>query len=96
VADVKPEGDGRRVTLAVPAPLARFVAEKGSLAVDGISLTVAAVDGARCEIALIPHTLAVTGAGAWRAGSRVHLEVDLLARYMARLLEESGVAGRSA
>jgi riboflavin synthase len=95
IVDVKPEGDGRRVTLAVPAPLARYVAEKGSLAVDGISLTVAAVSGARCEVALIPHTLAVTVAGAWRAGTRVHLEVDLLARYMARLMEESGVAGRN-
>ena len=96
IVDVKPEGDGRRATLAGPAPLARYVAKKGSLAVDGISLTVAAVHGARCEIALIPHTLAVTVAGAWRAGTRVHLEVDLLARYLARLLEESGVAGRSA
>ena len=96
IVDVKPEGDGRRVTLAVPATLARYVAEKGSLAVDGISLTVAAVHGTRCEIALIPHTLAVTVAGAWRAGTRVHLEVDLLARYLARLLEESGVGGRGA
>jgi riboflavin synthase len=96
VVEVRPEGDGRRVTLEVPGSLARFVAEKGSLAVDGISLTVAGVHGPRCEIALIPHTLAITVAGDWHAGTRVHLEVDLLARYLARLLEESGVAERSA
>ncbi|MFI5371022.1 MAG: riboflavin synthase [Candidatus Eisenbacteria bacterium] len=96
VLEVKPEGDGRRVTLALPSTLARYVAEKGSLAVDGISLTVARALADRCEVALIPHTLAVTVAGSWRAGTRVHLEVDLLARYLARLLEESGVGGRGA
>jgi riboflavin synthase len=90
VADVKPEGEGRRVAIELPAMLRRFVAEKGSLAVDGISLTVAGVQGARCEVALIPHTLGVTVAGDWKAGTKVHLEVDLIARYVARLLEESG------
>ena len=89
IADVKAEGEGRRVTIAIPAALRRFVAEKGSLAVDGVSLTVAGIEGGRCEVALIPHTLAVTVAGDWRAGARVHLEVDLIARYVARLLEES-------
>ncbi len=96
VVAVTPEGDGRRVTVAAPAALARYVAEKGSIAIDGISLTVARVDGARFEVALIPHTLAVTVAGTWRAGSRVHLEVDLLARYLARLLDERASEGRSA
>ena len=90
IADVKPEGEGRRVAIELPAALRRYVAEKGSLAVDGISLTVAGVSGARCEVALIPHTLAVTVAGDWKAGTKVHLEVDLIARYVARLLEESG------
>ena len=90
------EGEGRRVSFELPAPLARFVAEKGSLAVDGVSLTVAACDGAVCEIAFIPHTLRVTVAGEYRPGRRVNLEVDLIARYLARLLDEAGVPRRGA
>ncbi len=93
VLAVVPEGDGTRVTIAVPAPLRRYVAEKGSLAVDGVSLTVARVAAERCEVALIPHTLEVTTSGAYRPGARVNLEVDLLARYLARLLEEGAVPG---
>jgi len=81
------EGDGARVTIGLPAPLARFVALKGSLAVDGVSLTVAGVTDSACEIAYIPHTLAVTTAGTYAPGTRVNLEVDLLARYLARMLE---------
>jgi riboflavin synthase len=91
VMAVVPEGDGLRVAIEVPDPLARYVAEKGSLAVDGVSLTVAAASGTHCEIAYIPHTLAVTIAGAYAPGRRVNLEVDLVARYLARLLEERGV-----
>lgn len=90
VAEVKAEGDGTRVTLRVPESLRTYVAEKGSLAVDGVSLTVAAVTPEGCEIAYIPHTLAVTTAGRYAGGRRVNLEVDLLARYLARILEESG------
>lgn len=90
VLAVTPEGDGRRVRLELPAELAPMVAEKGSLAVDGVSLTVAACDGRVCEIAYIPHTLAVTTSGRYAAGRRVNLEVDLMARYVARLLEASG------
>jgi len=86
----EPEGDGRRVRLELPAGLRRFVALKGSLAVDGVSLTVAALTDSGCEIAYIPHTLARTTAGDYRAGTRVNLEVDLLARYLARLLESPG------
>jgi riboflavin synthase len=96
VTAVRPEGDGRRVAIALPAELRRFVAHKGSLAVDGVSLTVASLTAEGCEIALIPHTLAVTTAGAYAAGRRVNLEVDLLARYLARLLEETGMSGRPA
>ncbi|NOT35156.1 MAG: riboflavin synthase [Candidatus Eisenbacteria bacterium] len=87
VIEMRAEGEGRRLILAVPGELSRFVAFKGSLAVDGVSLTIASVTTAGCEIALIPHTLAATVAGEYRAGSRVNLEVDLLARYVARLLE---------
>ena len=95
IADVRPEGEGRRLRLEVPDSLARYVAEKGSIAVDGVSLTVAAVQGTDCEVALIPHTLAVTVAGEYQAGRRVHLEVDVIARYVARLLEASETGGRN-
>lgn len=95
VRSVVAEGEGRRVSLEVPGPLARFVAEKGSLAVDGVSLTIAACTGASCEVALIPHTLAVTVAGEYEPGRRVNLEVDLLARYLARLLDEGGMVRRA-
>lgn len=95
VRETRAEGDGRRLRIALPASLARFVAEKGSLAVDGVSLTVAACDGTGCEIALIPHTLAATTAGSYAAGTRVNLEVDLVARYLARLLDEAGIPGRA-
>ena len=90
VRAVAPEGDGRRVTLALPRELHRFVALKGSLAVDGVSLTVAGLTDSGCEIAYIPHTLAVTSAGDYVPGTRVNLEVDLLARYLARMLETPG------
>jgi riboflavin synthase len=95
VRGLSQEGEGRRLVLALPQELARFVAEKGSLAVDGVSLTVAAADGAACEIALIPHTLRATVAGSYAPGTRVNLEVDLVARYLARLLDEAGTPGRS-
>lgn len=95
VRAVTPEGEGRRVAIEVPAELRRFVAHKGSLAVDGTSLTVAAITSEGCEIAYIPHTLAVTTAGSYRPGRRVNLEVDLLARYLGRLLEDTGMPGRT-
>jgi riboflavin synthase len=95
IRSVLAEGEGKRVTLAIPEALTRFVAEKGSLAVDGVSLTVARVTGASCELALIPHTLAVTVAGGYAPGQRVNLEVDLVARYLARLLDDAGLARRT-
>lgn len=95
VATVAPEGEGRRLVVEVPAGLARFVAGKGSIAIDGVSLTVAAVQGRRCEIALIPHTLAATTARDYAPGRKVNIEVDLLARYVARLMDEAGTQGRS-
>jgi len=70
-----------------PKDLARFIATKGSIAVHGVSLTVNGVAGARFHVNLIPHTLAVTTLGALEAGVRVNLEVDLVARYVARLQE---------
>lgn len=96
VAAVAREGDGKRLTIDLPPSITRFVAEKGSLTVDGVSLTVAGTDHVRCEIALIPHTLDVTTAGSYGPGDRVNLEVDLIARYLARLLDDSGVIRRPA
>ena len=95
VRAVAGEGEGARLTLELPAALVRFVAEKGSLAVDGVSLTVAGARGDGCEIALIPHTMQHTTAGGYRPGRRVNLEVDLVARYLARLLDESGATRRA-
>ena len=95
VRAVAPEGDGARVTIALPSDLSRFVAEKGSLAVDGISLTVARAHAGSCEVALIPHTLAATNAGRYRVGQKVNLEVDLVARYLARLIEDAGLTPRT-
>lgn len=95
VLAVRSEGDGARVRLRLPDELLRFVAEKGSLTVDGVSLTVAALTDDGCEIAYIPHTLAATTSGGYQSGRRVNLEVDLLARYLARLLEDAGSSRRS-
>jgi len=87
VVEVAPEGEGRRIAIEVPESIARFVAEKGSIAIDGASLTVAACAGRRCEVAYIPHTLEVTVAGRYAPGTHVNVEADLMARYAARLLE---------
>jgi riboflavin synthase len=85
------DGDSRRIRIEIARPLAKFLAEKGSITVDGVSLTVSGVgfsDGADWfEVAIIPHTLVVTTLGALTPGDRVNLEVDMLARYVARMLE---------
>ena len=87
VVDVTPEGDSLRLTLAVPDELARFIAPKGSVALDGVSLTVNHVDGARFDVNIIPHTAHVTTLGRARPGSKLNLEVDVMARYVARLVK---------
>jgi len=79
-----------RVRIAAPAELARYIARKGSIAVDGISLTVNEIDGAEFTLNLVPHTLEHTIAADYRPGTRVNLEVDLLARYLERLLQGAG------
>jgi riboflavin synthase len=73
--------------LRAPAGLARFIAAKGSVALDGVSLTVNSVDGDQFTVLIIPHTLRETALGAWQAGGQCHIEVDMLARYAARLAE---------
>lgn len=84
--------DGRSVRFEFEAPreLARYIAQKGSICVDGVSLTVNAVDGAEFSLNIVPHTLEHTTLGGLHAGQRVNLEVDLIARYLERLLMERG------
>ena len=77
-----------RVEFEVPAELARYVARKGSICVDGVSLTVNGVAGSRFDVNLVPHTLGKTILGDYRPGTRVNLEVDIIARYLERLLAE--------
>ena len=81
-----PVGESYAIEVEVPAELARYIAVKGSITVDGASLTVNQVHGARFAVNLIPHTLAVTTLGALQAGQVVNIEVDLLARYLERLM----------
>jgi riboflavin synthase len=78
---------GAWLTVYVPEELRRYLVEKGSMTVDGVSLTVAALDADTFSVALIPHTLAVTTFGSVRAGDPVNLEVDVIAKYVERLLE---------
>ena len=85
VRAVEPEGDGRRLALDVPAELLRYCVEKGSLAVDGVSLTIAAITGDGVEIALVPYTLRETTLSDLEPGDGVNLEVDVLAKYVERL-----------
>jgi riboflavin synthase len=87
VVSMTPEGGSVRFVFEAPADLARFIAAKGSVAIDGISLTVNEVTGNRFGINIISHTQAVTTLGQAKTGQRVNLEVDMLARYVARLLE---------
>lgn len=81
-----PDGLSERFVFDVPAPLRRYIAVKGSIAVDGVSLTVNAIDEAGFAVNLIPHTMARTTLGALRPGDAVNLEVDTIARYVERLL----------
>lgn len=86
IRSVEPEGDGVRVVVSAPAELMRYCVEKGSIAVEGVSLTVAELDGDGFAVALIPHTLEVTTFGDLTPGREVNLEVDVLAKYVERLI----------
>ena len=90
VVSVEPEGDNRRLAFRLPAGLDKYVARKGSVAVDGVSLTVNRVQGDVFAVNLIPHTLAATSLSDRAAGDRVNLEVDLIARYVERMLGAGG------
>jgi riboflavin synthase len=87
IVEITPDGDSLRFTFEAPEHLALYIAPKGSVALDGISLTVNEVAGSRFGINVIPHTLTVTTWQSKKPGDRVNLEVDLIARYVARLLE---------
>src|SRR5437667_3165567 len=86
----RPEGDSIRFTIEAPAELARYITPKGSVALDGVSLTVNEVEGGRFGVNIIPYTLAHTSLGEARPGHRLNLEIDTIARYVARLLDVSG------
>jgi riboflavin synthase len=86
IAEVAPDGFSRRIRIEAPTELLRYVIEKGSIAVDGVSLTVSALDDRSFTVSLIPETLERTNLGNAGAGNRVNLEVDVLAKYVERLM----------
>lgn len=88
IVERRPEAESVRFVFEAPAGLKKFIAPKGSVALDGVSLTVNEVSGARFGVNIIPHTLACTNFGAARPGQRMNLEIDLIARYLARLVGE--------
>ena len=89
VCRFEPAGDNRLLAITAPAALAKYIARKGSIAVDGVSLTINAVSGAEFVVNLIPHTLQATSLRDLKVGDGVNLEADLLARYAERLLDAS-------
>ena len=93
---VAPVGEARRLSVAYPHDLARFIAVKGSITLDGVSLTVNAINGDVLEVMVIPHTLGVTTLGGLRPGAALNLEVDTLARYAVRFLEVNGASAPNA
>lgn len=92
VAERRQDGDAWRFQFNAPAALLRFIAEKGSITVDGVSLTVNGADDVGFHVAIIPHTLAHTTFGDLKEGDRVNLEIDMLARYVKRLMDTEGLA----
>jgi riboflavin synthase len=90
VRSVEPEGESRRVWFDAPPEVLRYCIEKGSVAVDGVALTVTALDDAGFEVALVQHTLAATTLRSLKPGDEVNLEADVLAKYVERLLDTMG------
>jgi len=87
IVEARDEADCRWIEIAMPAAVASSLVPKGSVAVDGISLTVARLEGERVGIQIVPHTAAETSAGAWQIGDAVNVEGDVLGKYVARLVE---------
>jgi riboflavin synthase len=92
IVDIASDARAQRWRFAAPAPLLRYIAPKGSVCVDGVSLTVNRVDDAGFDVALVPHTIAHTAFGSASAGDAVNIEVDLVARYVERLLATGNAA----
>lgn len=92
VLSLREDGGSKRFTIRPPKDLAKFVAAKGSVALDGVSLTVNEVDAATFGVNIIPHTQAETTFGTLRAGDRLNMEIDVLARYVARMMEGGAAA----
>ena len=92
VVAIEPDARAQRWCFAAPPPLLRYIAKKGSICVDGVSLTVNQVDDEGFEVALVPHTVAHTAFAATRVGDPVNLEIDLVARYVERLLAKGNEA----
>lgn len=90
IAGRRPDGEATRFTVKPPADLTHFVASKGSVALDGVSLTVNEVEDSGFGVCIIPHTLAETTFGTLQPGDRVNIEIDMLARYVARLIAKDG------
>jgi riboflavin synthase len=86
IRGIEPVGEGKRMRVRVPDELARYLVEKGSVTIDGVSLTVAGIEGGVLEVALIPHSLEVTTLGLRTVGEKVNLEIDVLAKYVEKLL----------
>lgn len=91
VGALRPDGEGYWLEVDVPEPLEPYMISKGSIAIDGISLTIAALDTGRVGVAIVPFTFAHTTLGSARVGDRVNLEADVLGKYVARLLDERSV-----
>ncbi len=87
IVSITPEGDSQRFIFKAPDDIARFIAQKGSITLDGTSLTVNEVQGSKFGVNIIPHTQSVTTWGTAKAGDAVNIEIDMLARYVARLAE---------
>ncbi|MEC7488575.1 MAG: riboflavin synthase [Pseudomonadota bacterium] len=94
IVEMAPEGDSIRFTFDVPEDLAKFIAPKGSVSLDGVSLTVNEVAGNRFGVNVISHTQAATSFGTCEVGERINLEIDTIARYVARLMQKDGTIGR--
>lgn len=88
VVEIRPENESLRYVFEAPENLAKFIASKGSVALDGVSLTVNETKGRRFGVNIIPHTQSVTTFGRYVVGSKVNMEIDMLARYVARLLDK--------
>jgi riboflavin synthase len=95
IVSIKPEGDSRLYTFEVDRDQSRYLVEKGSVALDGVSLTVFGIRGNRFKVALIPHTLKMTTLGYKDVGSRLNVESDMLVKYVERILGENGLHGRN-